>query len=96
MEAILCNKRVKMENSHLADMVLTCTVVTDHISDVICLTATFGSKLRFWVTWGENLSDAVWEVAAWMEDSKERPRQPSTNAVSGHTGTWNFELKALK
>lgn len=58
-----------MENSHLADMDLACTVVTEHNSDIICVTAVFWCKLRFWITWGENLSDAVWEVVAWMEDS---------------------------
>lgn len=58
-----------MANSHLDVMHLACTVVTEHTSDIIYLTATFGGKLRFWMTRGENLSVAVWEMAARMEDS---------------------------
>lgn len=62
-----------MESSHLADLVLSCVVITDHTSDISCL-STCGGNLRFWMTRGKNLCDAVWEVAARMEDSKERPR----------------------
>jgi len=58
-----------MENCHLADMDLACTVVTEHTADVICLTATFGSELGFWMIWVENLGDAIWEVTVRVEDS---------------------------
>ena len=64
-----CITGVEMENSYLADMDLACAFVTERTSDIICLTSTFGGKLRFWMTWGENLSDAIGEVAARMEVS---------------------------
>lgn len=69
-----CVTGVEMESSHLADRDLSCTVVTEYTSDISSLTATFGGNLRFWMTWDENLSDAICEVAARMEDSRERPR----------------------
>ena len=53
----------------MADMDLACTVVTEHTADVICLTATFGSELGFWMIWVENLGDAIWEVTVRVEDS---------------------------
>lgn len=62
-----------MESCHLAGMALSCIVVTEHTSGISWLTATFGGNLRFWMTQGENLGDAIWEAAR-MEDSKEGPR----------------------
>lgn len=69
---MLCNQGGDGEQS-LGDMDLPCVVAQSALL-TSAVTATSGGNLRFWVTQGENLSDAIWEVAARMEDSKERPR----------------------